>query len=187
METGDRSAVTLLLGNTSPSDGSTDASEVVAVWRELALLAAADATPPLLVSRGADAVFQIALDVSDTVDMLDRVAAEDSTRLEERWDQRTAAGLHPMGSWIGISITEVSGRSSSGLPEQLLGRFLQQVFLATNLALPGSANFFASRYHEVSDSDYPPPHLSSGILEGAYAKARERSWPPLRRPALPEV
>jgi hypothetical protein len=161
--------------------------EVLAVWRELGLLAAAVSSPPLLVSRRADAVFQVSLDVADTVDMLESIAVRDSSRIQRRRYQREAAGMNPNGSWIAITIKEVSGNATSRFPLQLLGRFLQQVFLAMNLAVPGSANFFSSRYEEVRHADYPPPQLSSDIFEGAYATALDRGWPSLRRLALVDV
>lgn len=143
--------------------------------------------PPLVVSRGADTAWEITLNVSDTVDMLDRISSDDASRIENRWHEREDLGLHPLGSWMQIDLQEVSGQSAASPPMQLVGRFLQQLFLAMNVAAPGSFNLFASRYSNAADTEYPPPNLSSDILEGAVAKAHERGWPALRRLPVADV
>lgn len=166
--------------NPYPSDGNADTLQVLDAWKQLQLLTAPNASPPIILSRGADSAFQISIDASDVVDCLEREASDDEDAIEARLESQLAEGLHPMRGSLLIDVVEVSGRGDMRMPMQLLGRFLQQIFLAMNLSVPGSANFYASRYTEQADNDYPPPDLSSSILEGAYAKACERGWPCFR-------
>jgi len=169
------------------SDGAADAREALDAWRQLQLLTAPGAAPPIVVARGADAAFQITLDASDIVECLEAEAADSEAAVQARIERQRASGLHPMLGVLRIDAVEVSGHGDLRLPAQLLGRFLQQLFLAMNLAVPGSANFFASRYAEDTGNEYPPPNLSADILEGAYTKAKERGWPLLVPLAVGDV
>lgn len=173
-----RFRVRLQLGNTTPSDGRTDAKEFAAAWAELQALGSPEADAPLIISRGADAAYVITIDASDTIDLLDSVSLGDSEGHSKR---RPDSGHHPFGSWVDLGVAEVSGRETARPPMQLLGRVLQQLYLAMNLAMPGSFNLLGSTYGDLSDDGYPPPNLSSDILEGAFNQARQRGWPALSR------
>lgn len=131
-------------------------------------------------------MYQVAIEASDTIDLLECVASSNDTPLRYRWDKRAALGLHQFGSSIDIELREVAGQKPASPPFQLLGRLLQQVFLGMNLALPGSSSFVLTK-DEFPTEEHAPPNLSSNVLEFAYSKARERGWPPLRRLELSRV
>lgn len=135
---------------------------------------------PFFVSRAPHELYEVTVDATDTISMLDAVAAAEDTELDERLDAQAAAGLHPMGSFIEIELRAVGGHQPVQPPFQLLGRFLQQLFLGLNLAVPGSCNLFLCRYENFPTADPGPPNLTSDILETAYSCARETGWPPLQ-------
>ena len=59
------------------------------------------------------------------------------------------------------------------------GKFLHQLFLGMNIALPGSFNLYESAYAERPEGVYGPPNLSSDVLEFAFVHAKDREWPPI--------
>jgi hypothetical protein len=172
--------VLLSLANTGPDSGSTDAAEFLQLWKEIQAFFASGHTAPFIGSRDPEEWYVISLDATDVIDALGtRVGVDNEAAIDERLHARLAAGRPPLGGDIEIAIHAMGGHTARHPPFKLLGRFLQQLFLSANIAVPGSCNLFSCRYPEFPDAQPGPPHHNANILEFAYNHAHEVGWPPI--------
>jgi hypothetical protein len=127
-----------------------------------------------LSTDGAERVHRISLDATDTIEFL-RLSSPKDENWEPFKDRITSSWKRGYMSYIDFAVPSVS--SEDRPPLLLISRFLQHVFLAMNLAIPGSCNFFRPIYVNFPDDSVKPPHLSADEIASAAIEAASWGWP----------
>ena len=168
---------------TGPAYGSTDARSVLDLWRDVQRVLGPQSVPWSTRGRK-QAAYTVQIDAADTIEYLEGVAQFEDTiargEKDETWvDRQLAAGRHPMRSDITLHVG--SAAASGNAPPQVVGGFLQQLFLAMNLACPGACNLALSHLDGADDSDFLELDYSGEVFESAFLDARDAKWPLLAR------
>lgn len=162
-----------------PAFGNTDPHPVVALWRDVDRVLGSRAVPWSTRGRK-QAAYTVRIHAADTIEYLESVAQLEDTlargERDETWvDRQLAAGRHPMRSHITLHVG--SAAASGDAPPQVVGGFLQQLFLAMNLACPGACNLALADLDGADDSDLLALDYSGPVFENAFLQARDAAWP----------
>jgi hypothetical protein len=161
----------------------------LAAWEEVQAFFAEGHPPPLLVERTPEHWYEISVNAAAMLEHLRQAIAKeqaDSAALQE--SRRTGRPITET-RWYGempepairLRMTPRAGAPADQPPLWLAGRFLQQLFLAMNIATPGSCNLDPWEDPEIESPPYPHPRLNADILDDAFFDALEEGWPELRR------
>lgn len=179
---------TVRLADVSPVDARTDAAQRKIVWQAAAETLAS--SPPVIRpwSTRSDA-YIVEIDATDVLEYVSAVARfeTDQELVEARWAQRATLGLHPLTCQLKLRLTPLDIGKGPDLKLYAVGKFLQQLFLGLNLAVPGSLTLYAAQYPDITDPVPEPPQHSADILEFACNHALERGWPPVGCLSFPTV
>jgi len=175
------------LANATPADGRTDVQAFISVW------------------KAAQGFFRnrehlghwVTVDATDTLQLLDCVAMLEGgveKPFESRRKSRISGKLTPIGSQIVLTFHSTD---PAKLDNRVIERFLQNLYLAMNLSVPGSCNlyrasFLARRSHEKrigfrTQREVVWIDLSAAQPENAYQSALTRGWPLFQRIELAGV
>jgi hypothetical protein len=124
---------------------------------------------PLLPTESPEEWFGVRLDVSDVLRQID--------------ERELTEPSYPDGfgnsAWIDIDVHPLHTPDSELASLPLVQRFVEQLWLALNIAHPASLELEQSVYAEPNDVAVPPALSAGGFLE-AFQGAQKDSWPPLR-------
>lgn len=125
----------------------------------------------------------ITLDVTDILEVLDILADYSQERADRRSNHRASRGLSPFGSELTII---VRGPAAPPRFDQLIPRFLENLYLAMNLSVPGSCNLYRTSFKSTRNYERSVWRrrretirldLAAQPFEGAALFAVERGWP----------
>jgi hypothetical protein len=154
------------------------------IWTEVDSFFKSNNSDPFVVNRSPTEWYSISIDASAMVEYL-RAKLNFETQLEE--------GSHPMSSgpsdldaWrvdptatlrpaLRVSAHQQGATASDATPDRGLGRLLQQLFLAINIAEPGTCDFSVCK--TIGDESLKLLELDSEVLNIAFNYAREFTWP----------
>jgi len=163
--------------NPQPANGATDPVPILALWEEVQSYFSDFHYPQPVWEEFEDA--RISLDARDTIEEIRTgwIALEEyQHRIFRSWD----LGYH---SYIDLSFQGIP----TSVPEhQVLSfsaRFLQELFLTMNLAVPGSCTLYRASFLNTTIDYAPTVDLTAYLLEDAVVLSREWKWPPIT--ALP--
>lgn len=171
------------LANTAPVDGRTDVQAFISAWK---------AAQGLFKNRE-HLCHGVTVDATDTLQWLDCIATLEGgveKPFEARLKSRISGKLTPSGSQIVLTF---HCTDPAELDNTVIERFLQSLYLAMNLSVPGSCNlhrasFLARRSPEkrigLRTQREVWIDLSAEQLEFAYQSALKRGWPPFQRVEL---
>lgn len=169
--------INLLIRIGDPTEANFDAAGVaraLEIWEEAQEYFAAGRSPPFILDRAPDCWYEISVDASA---MLDFLHANHLNAVEAEGYQREQLPSEPS---IRLLITPRGAAQSEQPPLRAVGRFLQQLFLAMNIARPGTCTLSASEYPGITDRRPRPPVLSSDVLDDAFCDSQEGAWPVFR-------
>lgn len=168
------------LANAAPVDGETELQTFIDAWK---------AAQSLFFNRE-HLGHMVTVDATDTLQLLDiavKLKRGIGKPFEDRLEYRLPRKLSPVGSRIVLTFHDAE---SANLDDTVIERFLQNLYLAMNLSVPGSCNlhrasFVARRSHEKRNELQTQREvwidLSAEQLEHAYQSALRRGWPPFQR------
>lgn len=170
------------LASATPVDGETEEQTFISAWK----------AAQSLFNNREHLGHRVTVDATDTLQLLDFADKAERERgigkpFEERLEYRTSRKLSPFGSRIVLTF---HGAESVNLDDTVIERFLQNLYLAMNLSVPGSCNlhrtsFLARRSPEKRNELQTQREvwidLSAEQLENAYQSALRRGWPPFQR------
>jgi hypothetical protein len=168
------------LGNIGPIDGKTDTRSRREFWVEMANHFAHQRAL-VRPDTASDLEWEVSVDASDAIAFLEAIEMlEESPEVfDERVSSQRCLGRHFLSSALILHLTGPEGDYRLG-PASAAGKFLQQLFLGMNVALPGSMHL-AGRFVGELEITPAPPSLTSDLLESAFQHAVQRAWPPLSR------
>lgn len=173
--------VQVKIGHATPIHGGTDIQAFISTWK---------AAEGLFHDRE-HLGYKVTLDATDTLQLLDMTAKRErgiEKPFKDRLKNRMSKKLAPLGSQILLTFRS----SESADPENpIIQRFLQNLYLAMNLSVPGSCNL-----HRASFQARPTARtrriysrgeqdvwldLTAEDLESAWHSALKHGWPRLER------
>lgn len=171
-----RYSLILRLGNTLPSDGDTDEALFLAAWRELH----SHFKRPRSFSftdEGSNKYY-FTLDASDVISALeiDWNTKAGEKAYKERMKAKELLGAKPFSCDISINIKCTTNSVETLNIKRATYRFLQQLFVAMNIACPGSFSTHFSSFLE-NKLEIVIPDLSADLLEFSYRTAIKDKWP----------
>jgi hypothetical protein len=176
------------IGRTNESNYDTDfLRRTLRVWEEVQEFFAGGRPLPFLVDRAPEQWYEIAVDSSGMIKHLRETILKDEENevrrigtpvLENEMYPIIESAREPPDPFIRLRITPRSAGVAEETPFGVVEGFLQQVFLAMNIATPGSCNLNPYKYPDHPDKR--PQILDSEILDDALFDAIEEGWPALR-------
>ena len=167
--------------NAAPVDGRTDPESFIGAWKEA----------EGLFREHEHLAYKVTVDATDTLQLL-YIAAKMKRRVDkpfkDRLKYRMSRELSPFGSQIALTFR---APDSAKLENVIIKRFLENLYLAMNLSVPGSCNLHrasfqtrrtaqATRIWSRAERDVWLD-LSSEGLECAYQSALKHGWPRFQR------
>ncbi|RCJ29027.1 hypothetical protein A6770_01130 [Nostoc minutum NIES-26] len=189
--------IEIKLSNLGPNSDDIDPRIIREFWEEASnvLLTSSLAITPY---KTAQQNYLIEIDTSDVILYLKAVeiCEQDPAVFCQRMDEQMKLGYHMASSILKLHLKyELCNETEQDVLQIVVGKFLQQLFLAMNLSFPGSITLYSSEYVKANElvpkffslyripgvkPDVPkPPELSAYILESAFIHALRRGWPKL--------
>ncbi|MGZ5445148.1 MAG: hypothetical protein ACXW5U_28630 [Thermoanaerobaculia bacterium] len=156
--------------------------EPLDAWRETSALFGTPQRLIVPVEEGPCSV-DVSADATDVLAWITLAAAVEhgsrraKTNFSNRLKERESVGRHPMTSDLSVALSWPNGAKLR--PEHAVAAFLQKLFLAMNIACPGSCSIGSST--AFPDGPYVDP------VENAVTYATTRNWPLLRRLPVADV
>lgn len=146
-----------------------DVEQLRSTWLDVQDTFSALEGQPLLPTESPEEWYGVRLDVSDVLQQID--------------ERELIEPSYPDGfgnsAWIDIDVHPLYAPDSELTSLPLVQRFVEQLWLALNIAHPASLELEQSVYAEPNDVAVPPALSASGFLE-AFQGAQRDGWPPLR-------
>ncbi|MFN6566053.1 hypothetical protein [Dendronalium sp. ChiSLP03b] len=190
--------IEIKLANISPSFKDTNTQIIREFWEDaIKVLSASNLI--IMPYKTAQQNYLIEIDASDVISYLKavEVCEHDPAVFCQRMSEQMELGYHMLNSILKLQLKyEQGNETEQDRLHVVVSKFLQQLFLAMNLALPGSITVHSAEYLEPNAlepnfssllSSTPgiqlnvlkPPEMSGSSLESAFIHALNRGWPPL--------
>jgi hypothetical protein len=180
------------IGRTNePNYGPETLARTEATWQEVQEFFADPRAVPFLLEQAPDRWYELAIDASGMLEYLHKAIGRAEAWFTEMEEVRRTGeyltedpGLMPtIEPFVHLRITPRGAARTDEPPLWIAGRFLEQLFLAMNIATPGSCNLAPCEYPDHPDPPFPPPRLNANVLDDALfdALSMEEGWPRLRR------
>lgn len=125
-------------------------------------------------AAGASRTYRLSIDPSDTIALIHAAYPADGN-LEPFRERLRASG--PTRTWSHLDFRINSEGNETPRGYSLIGRLLQQLFLAMNLAVPGSCSLFSPIFVNCNIEGVVPPHLPGSVFDDAAWMAKRWGWP----------
>ena len=182
-------------GNTGPET----LERSLATWQEVQEFFTDGRPLPMLVDHAPEQWYEISVDATPMLEHL-RASIEREREFFRRFEQVRITG-EPItdASWepqildpsLILRVVPVGGSQGDEPSLRVVGRFLQQLFLAMNISAPGSCNLSRCDYLNVPEDSrsWRAPILDVQILDDALFEALslDEGWPELRRVPFPDA
>jgi hypothetical protein len=164
--------VQLDIGNALPMHGI-PLEPVIAVWR----------TAEKLFNNCKYLEMSITIDATDILRLMTLISADSQKPIDDRLKIRTSRSLSPFGSHL---IIKISHSGAVLLPDETISNFLENLYLAMNISVPGSCNFFDASFKSrrplelIGWRHRREPvrgNLSAQPFETAWNFSVDRGWP----------
>ncbi|BCL34510.1 HEPN domain-containing protein [Nostoc sp. MS1] len=192
--------IEIKITNIGPSFVNTDDRTIREFWEEVVnVLSTSGVT--VIPYKKEQKSYSIEIDASDVIAYLKAVeiCEHDQEVFYQRMNEQMKLGYHMLNSILKLQLKyDQFSETEENVLQIVIGKFIQQLFLAMNIALPGSIALYSAEYIETNafesksssllykipgiKSAVPkPPEMNASILESAFIHALDRGWPPLQQ------
>ncbi|MCI5222614.1 MAG: hypothetical protein D3924_08080 [Candidatus Electrothrix sp. AR4] len=127
---------------------------------------------------------RVGIDASDIIQFL-RISSKleidgNPQAIDKRFSLNRKSGKKLFSSSLSIFLFSTSDRRVLHYSSEIINMFLQQFFVAVNIAMPGALNLWYDGVSVESEKEVLPVYFSD-LFNSARYQADERKWPPLKQ------